>query len=73
MVSKNYLARRAAYHDAEFIRVLKETSELHNRLQEETDEIHRLETVEMRVSADLKLVQRLQVAKEIVRIVHVEV
>jgi len=57
MASKSYLDRRAAYHDAEFIRVLKETSDLHNRLQDEADKIDRLEIDEMRISANQKSVQ----------------
>jgi len=57
MASKQYLARRAAYLDAEFLRVLKETSDLHKGLQVKHDEINPLESIRARKSADPKLVQ----------------
>jgi hypothetical protein len=55
------LDQRSAYHDAEFLRVLKETSDSHNRLQAETDEIHRLETEKKRMNTDLNSAQRREV------------
>ena len=57
MASKKYLAQRAAYFDAEFLRVLKETSDLHKGLQVKQDEINLLESVRVRKSSGQKSVQ----------------